>query len=806
MKRFAYIFITVALLCMTGCNGYDDTRIKQDLDMTDSLLNVLEGRVNDMNTQLTTINTLIGSKFISFVSQDADGNYVISYRTGSGATQTLVLVTGNNIVQTPVIGIGKHTDGLYYWRSTADNGKNYQWLTDAAGNRMPVGGKVPTVGIDAEGYWTVDGVRLTDSKGAAVLAGDVSNQLFADVKKNPSNGMVDFTMTDGTVFSIPVFEALGIEFDAPVISPVPDRSRPLRIKYTLSGSQVENAVVDCFTAYNVTATVDMAIGTITVTLDEGAESGNVVIMAHADGNTILKPLFFTYGTAEIDTPVPELGSASGAVVLEGDLTSFNINVSANIEYEVSVSENASQWLIYNGTRAEKITTKHAFTADYYEDASGVVRSGVITFANRPYNVSTSIVVKQTPKAPISDVKGIATAADLVAFAAAVNAGASTTRWEDESGAVILAGNIDLSGVKEWTPIGQYSGKTSVGFKGIFDGKGYKLTGINWTMALKDSSLGYGLFGYVEGGTIRNLTLGAEGDKITYTGNSTSSTAMSALAGYVSGGTITSVVNNVSIELAGDDPSGTFTCMGALAAYATAGTTIGGGKADACENNGAVFTGKISNLDNGGAACMAVGGICGYVGESGNAATDNDLIAYVNNYGNVSAPTGRGGGIAGTLGYKVKIANCQNFGQIEDDIVGQFGGGTEKCNLKRMGGIIGGSTDTAGSIESCTNNGNVFSHIGCRTGGIAGHSNSHITGCANLGIILSDISYSSGVPQHGPGWLCGYGAKGIATYCTRGGKVGEYTACKDNPSSAPDATNDNAFSYKNADYFDPALNN
>ena len=39
----------------------------------------------------------------------------------------------------------------------------------------------------------------------------------------------------------------------------------------------------------------------------------------------------------------------------------------------------------------------------------------------------------------------------------------------------------------------------------------------------------------------------------------------------------------------------------------------------------------------------------------------------------------------------------------------------------------------------------------------------------------------------------------------GGKVGDFTQYKDNPDSAPDATVDNAFSYKNAEYFDPSIN-
>ena len=236
-----------------------------------------------------------------------------------------------------------------------------------------------------------------------------------------------------------------------------------------------------------------------------------------------------------------------------------------------------------------------------------------------------------------------------------------------------------------------------------------------------------------------------------------------------------------------------------------GTTIGGAdKADAVINTGTVKTGKISNTANGGTG-MNVAGICGFVLDGGS------FIDHCTNYGSISSPTGRGGGIAGSMGGKTdettfsKISNCTNAGLVQDDIIGQFEGSRDYYNYKRMGGILGGSTNTANIIEYCTNSGNVFSQIGCRAGGFAGHANLKITGCVNKGIILSNITYSDGAPQHGPGWACGYGAKGIVTQCVKGGKVGEWDTYKDNPSAAPDATNDNAFCYKNADYYDPSQN-
>lgn len=208
-----------------------------------------------------------------------------------------------------------------------------------------------------------------------------------------------------------MFEALSVSFDSPTYTAVPDYASKVKIRYTVGGSQAEGALVDIFTAYNVDAEIDESISTITVSLKEGAQEGNILVMAHAGGNTILKPLFFTYGTAEIQDPV--YNGSTADIVLEGDMTQFEVKVSASIDYEVTVEESASKWLIYNSTRA-MTTLTHVFMADYYEDASGALRTGEIRFSNALYDISAAIVVKQSPKIPEGGGGGISTAADLMA--------------------------------------------------------------------------------------------------------------------------------------------------------------------------------------------------------------------------------------------------------------------------------------------------------------------------------------------------------------------------------------------------------
>ena len=88
---------------------------------------------------------------------------------------------------------------------------------------------------------------------------------------------------------------------------------------------------------------------------------------------------------------------------------------------------------------------------------------------------------------------IATAEELAAFAAEVNAGTDYKGWT-----VTLAANIDLAN-KAWTPIGT---NLSACFKGTFDGAGYTIFNLN-----VEGDINVGLFGYAaNGGNVKNLTV------------------------------------------------------------------------------------------------------------------------------------------------------------------------------------------------------------------------------------------------------------------------------------------------------------
>lgn len=806
MKNIIKAYLLVAAFCMLfSCkDSYDDTRIWQDLDEIEKIIRDYEARVQTLLDEMNSLTSLMNSSFISLITQDAAGNYVISYTNNGGDTHSITIARQSDVVDLPIVTAKLDSDGKYYWAQTLDKGKSYSFILDEDGEKYPIAGRKPEIGIDNKGYWIINGVNT------GVLAKDMSNTLFREAYIDEENQEAVFILSNNQELRLQMREALGVRFDLPLFNGVADYDTPVTIRYELYGTLAENAHVDLFTAYNMEVTVDRIASTLTATLKSGATEGNILLLASAGSNTILKPLYFTYGEAIIEDPTYQ--GSTNRIQLSGNRTDIEIQVSSSISYETKTE---SDWILHGGTRA-LTTTTHSFTI--LANETGDERTGRILFANTLYNISASIDLLQDPKEAESK-GGISTAADLVAFAKAVNSGASTARWQNEAGEIVLLNDIDMSSVSSWTPIGDvdasaYStAEPYVGvnpFTGTFNGQGFAIKNLDCSTELSGDKLAYGLFGSISNATIKNLTLGSAGEPVTwkFTGTAAKYTLIAPLVGYAKGSVIENCTNYYNVDFAADNKNGELVLVSGLVG-AIVETHIGGdSKALGCTNRGFVRTGAISNTANGGTG-MQTAGICAFMAKA-----EGCLINYCVNYGDISSPSGRTGGLVATL-MQGNIKNSENRGTIEDDKVGQYAGKepSQTYNLKRMGGLVGGTDNLTGkpqfTVEYCTNYGNVITHLSARTGGFIGHSNIQIIGCVNRGAIIGDVfTEGNGVNRHGPGWACGFAGASTATWtncrgCARGGYVGGYQY-KDDPTSAPEATNENAFCHAN-ERFDSSIN-
>ena len=276
---------------------------------------------------------------------------------------------------------------------------------------------------------------------------------------------------------------------------------------------------------------------------------------------------------------------------------------------------------------------------------------------------------------------ISTADELAWLAQEVNAGRGA------SYNAVLCNDIDLKD-KEWTPIGKNS---SYAYKDTFDGGGYTISGLKI-----DSTDQYqALFGYVKGGTIKNLTV---------VGSVTSSNKYTAgIVAYGSPVTVKNCTNKVSVTAKKGYAAG-------VVAYAYTNSEVMD-----CTNKGAII------------GCGDfVGGI---VGTGGGIKTISNCFnrGSVTNEGTPSGFAYCTGGIAGSVSSSSTVTRCGNTGVVTSTI-------------KRTGGVVGGA---AGTISACFNTGTVTGIYG--VGGVAGSAiakDVKITDCYNTGDVICETPSAS----------------------------------------------------------------
>lgn len=282
--------------------------------------------------------------------------------------------------------------------------------------------------------------------------------------------------------------------------------------------------------------------------------------------------------------------------------------------------------------------------------------------------------------------------------------------------VTLASNISLATpaqgvatnfVNNWTPIGivSTSGLNKVYtkcFQGTFDGNNKTITG----MTISSTSVLYtGLFGYLYGATVKDLTM-AESENINLETlqSSTTSYRLGSIAGHVENGKIINCHNKCAISFSNSD-SNKGGDVGGIAGQ------IEGSVISACSNSGAITVSSGSSATAG-----------GIVGES----YASSIVSCFNT-GDISA-TASGRYASAYAGGIVGSSDLNGSSQSPSHILHCYSTGNMTANSSQSastsGGIVGGAQYVV--IESCFATGTVSatsssSSNGAYAGGIIGWS-------------------------------------------------------------------------------------
>jgi outer membrane murein-binding lipoprotein Lpp len=211
-KIFTIICTALLLAGLSRCAKFDDSDLWNSVSNLEEKVAALENRIHQMNQEMNVLQTLVNAlhegKVITGVATDAAGS---TFTFSDGTTLPVLHGTNGNDgapgAAAPVIGVGAD-GGVYYWTITIDG--ETTWLTGAQGERLPVtgaagvdgvDGTTPVIGVDDEGYWTVDGRRITGADGNPIKASGDGGSFFSDVSDGET--AVTFTLANGTVLVIP---------------------------------------------------------------------------------------------------------------------------------------------------------------------------------------------------------------------------------------------------------------------------------------------------------------------------------------------------------------------------------------------------------------------------------------------------------------------------------------------------------------------------------------------------------------------------------------------------------------------------
>ena len=486
----------------------------------------------------------------------------------------------------------------------------------------------------------------------------------------------------------------------------------------------------------------------------------------------------------VEDNVAEPGKAAAArsarIVFKAGEASAEVQISQSAETIVFAVDGKAELTAAGGTVVVKVDYNSSYTVDIPVDwisrvDSKAVASETLNFAvaanesadERSAEISftpqggtaQSVLVRQEGQTQ----KGIYTASDFMAFAEAVNSNASLDRFCNEAGEVVLMADIDLKGCT-LVPVGkpesvananssyEYSGAS---FKGVFNGQGHCLYNITADVKLEDASV-WGIFGVLDGGTVKNLVLGKEGDEslVKISAKSQADAAILVGAAY-NGAVVENCVNNVPLEMLGTETENRRFACGVFVGYACSSDN------SVCltslVNNAAIKADAGANTKNGATGAM-VGGIAAFCTGAGTGTT---TVESCENKADITACCGRSSGIVATMNAKTMMRYCVNRGnQVNSFVNGRI------ANLTC---IMGGGC----SMDDCTNYGNVTtSDAATTTAGMVGLLNSDnvvLSGGGNYGTVI-------GANEKYHGLLCANFSKFASVKgCYAGGACGTYAS-------------------------------
>jgi hypothetical protein len=672
---------------------------------------------------INLVPVLIGGYLTNTATVDAGGKLVfgvephLGYAVSANATPALKdngggLYTASNISANLSVSISESPADVYTVDFIGDN-MTVKLGGEATQSALIAEGASLTFTIAATGSYTVSNViasngTVSGGGNTYTLSGVTSNTRIYVIVTPQTLYNVTFSTSNSTVYvdGGPTSNAV-IEKDGELyFTVVPSTGyavtsvtasngtvTPLGGEYRLSGVTADTTVTVTTTQKSYTITFNATDAAVTI---NGQPVTSVTINAGIPLEFHVEPNV-GYAVGDVTTTNGTLQNLSGGDYLLSGLTGnatvtatavqgFNVHFQGggsggNMQVRIDGVATTDVVIPVGGRVAFTVVADLGYAASVPETSSGDISgsggsytlTGVTETATVTIDTSalSTYWTSQTPDQLTGAGTSISpyivnTPADLAKVLSRVNSGLDTYAGKY----IKLTDNIDLSkDNKLWAPIG--GGRDLDGddvptgnyFAGTFDGGGNTIGGMKLDISTANDGAGaYGLFGYVKGGNIQNLTLSAAGGAaVTADGRND---AVGAVVGYTTG-SIYNVTNNVTVTVNGAGSSRT----GGIAGMSV--------DADGSEANYIQYCVNTANITG----RSRLGGI---VGEAQASSNGGVVIDQSYNTGAIKAGDSDGrayvGGVVGyCMGY---ISNCYNTGNIH------VGTTTTKDMHIFAGGIVG----------------------------------------------------------------------------------------------------------------------
>ena len=335
-----------------------------------------------------------------------------------------------------------------------------------------------------------------------------------------------------------------------------------------------------------------------------------------------------------------------------------------------------------------------------------------------------------------DFMAIATLANAAAEAGGngYNADAKRTFFGSAGVHYKQTGNIDFENAT-LTPIGNVSSAgnannasspTGNAFSGTFDGGNHTVKNFSANVTVADNGV-YGLFGYVQNATIKNLSVEAD---LTLKAEATADAGV--LAGTVAGSTIENVTVNAKLTVSGADVDNKRFTVGGIAGFVF-GTPDAPSLIKDCTVTATATVESGKNTKNG-ATCVHYGGIVGFSTTASGVTEIACTLDHCVNNGTITAKSGRSAGIVAAANLATLIKNCvtnaTHTNSFANARIAQI-----VCNLGNYSGVV-----------DCTNNGDLTTtDAKTTTGGMVALFNgdeTYLEGGTNTGTIITGFDPST----------------------------------------------------------------